>query len=235
MTPAAARCRGWLTERRCSVIHDYMSTEIARTRGWFTGRLPDGWFSGPAEVIVDREEITVVGTLPEPDGRDERRASRRGRGGSSGSARTPAQRRIEIAREAERKFEQEGLLGRALRRRSRDVHHALGPGHDPAAPVRAPGARHARRRRRRPQPQSTRSPGVCGWSASTRTWLAELRDALRRVEAVRAAGTAKPNRPAAERHPSYCNLTNRLGKRLSASARVGIPWDSPIASFILKT
>lgn len=34
---------------------------------WFTGRLPDGWFAGPPEVHVDREEILVVGRLPEPD------------------------------------------------------------------------------------------------------------------------------------------------------------------------
>lgn len=31
-------------------------------RSWFTGRLPDGWFR-EVEVTVDREEITVVGTL----------------------------------------------------------------------------------------------------------------------------------------------------------------------------
>jgi hypothetical protein len=33
-------------------------------RGWFLGRLPEGWFVEPPEVVVDREEITVVGTLP---------------------------------------------------------------------------------------------------------------------------------------------------------------------------
>ncbi|CAN5301110.1 hypothetical protein BH20ACT5_BH20ACT5_01640 [soil metagenome] len=31
--------------------------------GWFAGRLPDDWFTGPAQVTVDRDEITVVGTL----------------------------------------------------------------------------------------------------------------------------------------------------------------------------
>ena len=31
-------------------------------QGWFEGRLPDGWFS-EVEVTVDREEITVLGTL----------------------------------------------------------------------------------------------------------------------------------------------------------------------------
>ncbi len=33
-------------------------------RGWFLGRLPEGWFTGDAEVTVDREEITVIGQLP---------------------------------------------------------------------------------------------------------------------------------------------------------------------------
>lgn len=31
---------------------------------WFTGRLPSDWFTGPASVSVDREEIIVVGDLP---------------------------------------------------------------------------------------------------------------------------------------------------------------------------
>lgn len=33
---------------------------------WFAGRLPDGWFAGPIEVRIDRDEILVVGTLAEP-------------------------------------------------------------------------------------------------------------------------------------------------------------------------
>jgi len=41
-----------------------MSTEI---QAWFAGRLPDEWFTEPAEVIVDREEITIVGTLSAPE------------------------------------------------------------------------------------------------------------------------------------------------------------------------
>lgn len=31
---------------------------------WFTGRLPADWFTGPAEVTADDDEILVVGTLP---------------------------------------------------------------------------------------------------------------------------------------------------------------------------
>src|SRR5215207_1679293 len=34
-------------------------------RGWFAGRIPDDWFTAPLEVTVDREEILVIGTLPD--------------------------------------------------------------------------------------------------------------------------------------------------------------------------
>src|SRR5215471_918364 len=52
--------------------HDYMSTEregaaggsAERVRGWFLGRLPDDWFEGQPEIVLDREEITVIGHLP---------------------------------------------------------------------------------------------------------------------------------------------------------------------------
>src|SRR3954447_14326935 len=48
--------------------------------GWFAGRLPDGWFTAPPELIIDRDEITVVGTLPEPDaGEGDQAAARAGR------------------------------------------------------------------------------------------------------------------------------------------------------------
>src|SRR5213078_89766 len=39
----------------------------ATLEGWFAGRLPDDWFSGPPAVTSDREEILVVGTLAEPE------------------------------------------------------------------------------------------------------------------------------------------------------------------------
>jgi hypothetical protein len=40
--------------------------DIEEIRGWFAGRLPEEWFSGPPEIRVDREEILVVGDLTEP-------------------------------------------------------------------------------------------------------------------------------------------------------------------------
>src|SRR3954464_12997773 len=48
--------------------------------GWFAGRLPDGWFTGAPELISARDEITVGGTLPEPDaGEGDQAAARAGR------------------------------------------------------------------------------------------------------------------------------------------------------------
>ncbi len=54
--------------------------ERAEVAGWFAGRLPDGWFTGPAELTIDRDEITVVGTLSEPEaGEGDPAAARAGR------------------------------------------------------------------------------------------------------------------------------------------------------------
>jgi len=38
-------------------------------RGWFTGRLPDDWFTGPVDVSIDRDEIIVTGTIAAPEAR----------------------------------------------------------------------------------------------------------------------------------------------------------------------
>jgi hypothetical protein len=40
---------------------------VDEVQGWFAGRVPDDWFRGPARVQADREEILVVGDLAVPD------------------------------------------------------------------------------------------------------------------------------------------------------------------------
>lgn len=47
---------------------------------WFAGRVPEDWFDGDPTVIVDREEITVIGKLTEPAGKQESGARAEGRG-----------------------------------------------------------------------------------------------------------------------------------------------------------
>src|SRR3712207_1250733 len=54
--------------------------ERAEVAGWFAGRLPDAWFTGPVDLTIDRDEITVAGTLPEPEaGEGDPAAARPGR------------------------------------------------------------------------------------------------------------------------------------------------------------
>ncbi|GGO67567.1 hypothetical protein [Nonomuraea cavernae] len=166
------------------------SDEItAQIRGWFTGRLPEGWFTGPPEIVRDREEIAVFGTLPEPPG-DLPEAERAALvdGLIRRFREETRERRIEIAKEAERAFRQKVSWGvvcgdqtvtfttlsvpvmTRLRQTERQVLDTL---------VAAGVAR-------------SRSDALA-WCVrlvgkNTDTWLAELRDALQHVDRVRSAG-----------------------------------------------
>ena len=72
---------------------------------WLSGRLPDGWFDGPPEVVVDREEIVIVGHLAAPPSVEESGqsgAAELGRVGRFREETRPA--RMQIAEEAESHF-----------------------------------------------------------------------------------------------------------------------------------
>jgi hypothetical protein len=85
-----------------------MGADQAQVAGWLQGRLPDEWFTGPAEVTVDREEILVVGTLATPEGVDGEpdgpEAAEAARGRISRFREDTRDERISIAREAEHRF-----------------------------------------------------------------------------------------------------------------------------------
>src|SRR5260370_8196595 len=78
-----------------------------KLRGWFNGRMPGDWFAGTPDIRLDREEISVIGTLPAPeaaaDATDaERAAAIEGR--SRRFREETRQQRIDIACEAEHRF-----------------------------------------------------------------------------------------------------------------------------------
>ncbi|HEU5419717.1 MAG TPA: hypothetical protein VFV41_18660 [Streptosporangiaceae bacterium] len=76
-------------------------------RGWFAGRLPADWFTDTPEIRVDREEITVVGALADPQLAGEASAAEQAAAAEGRSRRfreETRQLRIDIAREAEHKF-----------------------------------------------------------------------------------------------------------------------------------
>jgi Arc/MetJ-type ribon-helix-helix transcriptional regulator len=83
---------------------------------WFEGRLPDSWFTESPVVIVDREEITVVGTLPPLEGEfadDAARAAAES-GRISRFREDTREERIEIARQAEHRYGRKVAWGAKL-------------------------------------------------------------------------------------------------------------------------
>ncbi|MGH3388663.1 MAG: hypothetical protein ACRDOO_07280 [Actinomadura sp.] len=76
-------------------------------RGWFSGRLPAEWFDGAVEIVLDREEISVIGPLdvPEPvEGTGEAERAAAVAGHIQRFREETRDRRIGIAREAEHRF-----------------------------------------------------------------------------------------------------------------------------------
>jgi hypothetical protein len=159
----------------------------AEVAGWFAGRLPDGWFTGPVELLVDRDEITVVGAVPEPDaGEGDPAAAQAGR----------------IARFREQTREQRMAIADAAQARY---------GRSVAWGARCGGTRElfttlsvpVMTRLRQPERQvldtlvdagvaRSRSEALA-WSVRlvgehTEQWLTQLREAMASVEEVRARG-----------------------------------------------
>jgi hypothetical protein len=165
--------------------------DIEKLRGWLTGRLPTDWFTEAPQITVDRDEVIVVGRIPEPEvaegvGDAERAAAYAG--AVKAFRELTREARIEIARELEHK------LGRAVAwgvecgdRRELFTTHSV--------PVMT--------RLRQPE-RIVLDTLVEGGVARSRsdalawcvrlvgknadTWLGELREALQKVGEVRATG-----------------------------------------------
>ncbi len=78
-----------------------------RVRAWFAGRLPQEWQVEPPRTTVDREEITVLLTVPGVDlGDDASEAARAeaAEGRAAAFREESRARRMEIADEAQRRF-----------------------------------------------------------------------------------------------------------------------------------
>jgi hypothetical protein len=172
-------------------------------RAWFVGRLPDGWFTGEPEVIVDREEITVIGDLP-PVKAGQEAAGEVAAEGAEGSAETEAdaraagrsrrfreetrEARVEMAREAEMRFGRKVSWG-VLSEGRKVMFTTL------SVPVMT-RLRQAERRVLDTLVEAgvarSRSDALA-WCVRLvgeheDSWLGALRDALRHVEQVRAEG-----------------------------------------------
>jgi hypothetical protein len=158
--------------------------EAGDAADWFAGRLPDAWFDGDPKVVVDREEITVIGKLPESGDESEAHAA----GRASRFREETRSERMSIADEAQNRY-------------GRKVSWGVEVGGEPilfthiAVPVMT--------RLKQPERQvlatlvdagvaRSRSDALA-WSVKlvgehTEEWLAKLRDAMSAVDDVRAEG-----------------------------------------------
>lgn len=79
--------------------------DASEAADWFAGRLPDTWFAGDPSVVVDREEITVIGRLPaEKEKEKEKASTARAAGRASRFREETRTERMRIADEAQEKF-----------------------------------------------------------------------------------------------------------------------------------
>lgn len=155
---------------------------------WVNGRLPDEWFTEPADVRVDREEITVVGTIETPPDGESGSTAEAVQGRVARFREQTRGERMTIAREAERRFDRKVAWGVQCGD-TQEVFTNL------AVPVMT--------RLRQPERRvldtlvasgvaRSRSDAL-GWCVrlvgqNTESWLTELRDAMTAVERVREQG-----------------------------------------------
>jgi hypothetical protein len=160
-------------------------------RAWFAGRLPDGWFTGAPTIDTDRDEIQVVGDLTEtelpPDASPEARATASDARIQGFREDTRAQR-MAIADEAERRFGRKVSWGATCGDRRRLF-----------TTLSVPAMTRLRLRERKVLDTLVDS-GVArsrshalAWcvrlvAERQEDWLADLREALTHVEAVRGEG-----------------------------------------------
>ena len=159
--------------------------QLERVRGWFTGRLPQDWQGEPARITVDREEITVILTLPDIEvagdegtvSDAEQQEARAGR--ARGFREETRELRMEIDREAQRRFERKVSWGVSVGGRDELWTNVAAP-----TMTRLVAAGVAR----------SRSEALA-WCVRLvgqheEDWLAELRTAMDQVADVRSKGPA---------------------------------------------
>ena len=176
-----------------------MITDEARERvaGWFAGRLPAQWQPAPAEITIDREEITVRLTVPDVELAADASAVTRSeaRAGRAKSFREETRgQRMEIAREAEHRYDAKVSWG-----------VRLGPAEDQHSELWTHVAAPVMTRLRQPQRlvldtlvdagvARSRSDALA-WCVRLvgqheEDWLGELRQATQSVADVRSKGPA---------------------------------------------
>ncbi|MFV8163066.1 hypothetical protein ACNQVK_13375 [Mycobacterium sp. 134] len=172
--------------------HQHHRRSADEAAEWFAGRLPDTWFTGDPTVIVDREEITVIGRLPEVTDNPEGETAARASGRAARFREETRGERMRIADEAQGRFDRKVSWGVEISTGA-DVERILFT--HIAVPVMT--------RLKQPERQvldtlvdagvaRSRSDALA-WSVRlvgehTEEWLDKLRDAMKAVDDLRAEG-----------------------------------------------
>ncbi|MDX6284985.1 MAG: hypothetical protein QOG53_470 [Frankiales bacterium] len=160
-------------------------------RGWLSGRLPADWYDGAPSVVLDREEVTVVGALKPPtvaEGATDAERAAAAAGRIKAFREDTRDARIAIAREAEHRFGPKVAWGATC-----------GDRHEVFTTLSVPVMTRLRQPDRRVLDTlvdagvaRSRSDALA-WCVrlvgrNADAWLADLREALQSVDKVRAAG-----------------------------------------------
>ncbi|MDD4867830.1 MAG: hypothetical protein PHQ28_12150 [Mycobacterium sp.] len=155
---------------------------------WFAGRMPEGWFDGDPAVIVDREEITVIGKLAESADSEKQDSAARTQGRAARFREETRSERMRIADEAHDRYGRKVSWGVEVNGERILFTHL-------AVPVMT--------RLRQPERQvldtlvdagiARSRADALAWTVRlvgehTEEWLAKLRDAMSAVDDLRAQG-----------------------------------------------
>jgi hypothetical protein len=189
--PSGYEAGGWSRSGR---VEPPPATDAA---AWITGLLPDDWFTEPPEVVVDRDEVLVVGRLAEPApgagpaeaGRSAAEAAAEAEAGWISQFREATRdQRIRLARKIEHRYGRKAAWG-VVCGGSRELFTTL------SAPVMT--------RLRQPERQVLDTLVAAGVARSrsdalawcvrlvgehAQQWLGELRDAMGAVDELRRRG-----------------------------------------------
>ncbi len=81
---------------------------------WIGGALPDDWFTDPPQVMIDRDEIVIVGVLPEPrlpEGASEADRAAAEEGRISAFREETRDRRVRLAQQLEHRYRRKVAWG----------------------------------------------------------------------------------------------------------------------------
>ena len=158
---------------------------------WLRGRLPEAWTSEPAHIEIDRDEITIMLAVAPPELDDAATDADRAEalaGRATGFREETREARMQIAREAEHRYERKVAWGVVVGERSELFTHL-------AVPVMT--------RLRQPERKvldtlvaanvARSRADALAWCVRlvgehTGDWLTELRDAMQAVDRLRAEG-----------------------------------------------